>query len=166
MATTAERNERSERGRTEHPRAGEPRPGAAGRGGPPALALHLWQRVGMLAAINVIPLLGSLWLWWQFSYGQAHFRKPIGQEWLWACAVVVIGCLIIASSCWLVMPVARWLRDFPSWHVRHGSWPLWLLPAVAGWLSFLVLYLVAALTVMGSLVMIAAAFWHLVHAMS
>ncbi len=120
----------------------------------------------MLAAINIIPLLGSLWLWWQFSYGQAHFRKPMGQELLWACAVVVIGCLIIASSCWLVMPVARWLRDYPSWHVRHGAWPLWLLPAAAGWLSFLVLYLVAALTVVGSLVVIADGLWHLFTAMS
>jgi hypothetical protein len=155
MTTTAERS-RPEQGRAP----------AAMRGGPPTLALHLWHRVGVLAALNVIPLFGSLWLWWQFSYGHAQFRKPIGQEWLWACAVVVIGCLIIAASCWLVMPVARWLRDYPSWHFRHGAWPVWLLPAAAGWLGFLVLYLVAALTVMGSLVMIAAAFIHLVGAMS
>ena len=60
---------------TREQRGGHERPSGAGRGGPPALALHLWHRVGMLALLNVIPLFGSLWLWWQFKFGHAQFRK-------------------------------------------------------------------------------------------
>lgn len=125
------------------------------------LALHLLRRLGMLAILNVIPLFGGLWLWWQFSYGHAQWRKPMGQEWLWACAIVVVACLVIASSCWLVMPVARWLRDYPSWHFKNGSALIWAVPTVVGWLSYVALYLLAAVTVVGCLVAIGEALYHL-----
>ena len=130
---------------------------ASGRSGPPVLALHLVQRLGMLAVLNIIPLCGGLWLWWQFSYGHAQFRKPMGQEWLWASGIVLIACAVIAATCWLVMPVARWLRDYRSWHFTHRSALLWAVPSVLGWSCWLGLYLCAAVMVVGCLAAIAEA---------
>jgi hypothetical protein len=139
---------------------------APARGGPPALAFHLTRRLSMLAFANVIPLIGGIWLWWQFSYGDAHLRMPVGNKLLWASAVTLIGCLLIAATCWLMMPLARWLRDYPTWQCQHRSWVVWSIPAALGWLSFLAIYLLAAVTVVACLVIISYSLWDLFTALS
>jgi hypothetical protein len=80
--------------------------------------------------------------------------------------VTLIGCLLIAATCWLMMPFARWLRDYPTWQCQHRSWVVWSIPAALGWLSFLAIYLLAAVTVVACLVIISYSLWDLFTALS
>jgi hypothetical protein len=106
---------------------------------PPRLRLHLAHHLKMLAMLNIIPLLGGLYLWWQYSQGKITLRKPISEEsWITLFVVLIAGALF-AVSCWFVLPIARWLRDNPAWHFRHGNRALWALPALGGWLAWLTL---------------------------
>jgi hypothetical protein len=139
----------------------EPTSADAGIGRPPALSLHLTRRLGMLAMCNVIPLIGGLYVWYQVGSGHATLRTPAGHEWMWISATVLVACLVLALTCWLVMPLARWVRDYPTWQFRHRAKLLWLVPMVGGWCGWLALYLLGAATTLACVVVVGTGLWHL-----
>jgi hypothetical protein len=122
-------------------------------GGPPRLDLQLWRRARLLLLLNCIPLLGGLVVllyWWQ---GKITF-KPMSTSSMTTVAILIGACIIFAVAVWIVLPMARWLREYPLWHFRSGSRVLWLVPVIAGTVVWLALALVGVLASLGALVLI------------
>lgn len=134
---------------------------AGAHGKPPALNLRIGARLGMLAMFNIIPLIGGLWVWYQLGTGNATMRTPAGHEWLWISAIVLVACMIMALTSWMVMPIGRWLRDYPTWQFRNRSQLVWFVPAVAGWSAWLAIYLIGAATTLACVVVAGSGLWHL-----
>ena len=111
------------------------RPGVAG---PPRLDLRLWRRAKMILLLNVVPMAVAGYIalgWWQ---GRLHFR-PGAQHSLVILGVVLGACVLFAIAVWVVLPLARWLRDYPLWHVRHGAGIRWWIPMALGTIAWVVL---------------------------
>ena len=123
--------------------------------GPPRLDLRLWRRAKMLVLLNCLPLLvgGVIALgWWQ---GRLTLRAGSGQS-LVALGAMLGACVLFAVAMWVLLPIARWLRDYPLWHVRNGSALRWFVPTVLGTLAWIGLGMagiaaaLAALALLGS----------------
>jgi hypothetical protein len=121
----------------------------------PQLRFHLARHLKLLLILNILPLLTGLYLWWQYRQGRISLRKPISEEsWLTLVVVVAAGA-VFAATCWLVMPLARWLRDYPTWGFTHGNRLLWSLPLVGGWLTWLMLSATALIAAIACVVVAA-----------
>ena len=109
----------------------------------------------MLVLLNCLPLLvgGVIALgWWQ---GRLTLRAGSGQS-LVALGAMLGACVLFAVAMWVLLPIARWLRDYPLWHVRNGSALRWFVPTVLGTLAWIGLGMagiaaaLAALALLGS----------------
>lgn len=129
------------------------RPARTAAGGPPRLDLQLWRRARLLLLLNCIPLLGglvALLSWWQ---GRITF-KPLSTGSMTTIAILIGACIVFALAVWIVLPLARWLREYPLWRFRHGSRVLWLLPTALGTAAWLVLAIAGAIASLGALALI------------
>lgn len=121
--------------------------------GPPRLRLHVGHHLKVLMVLNVLPLFGVAWLWWQWRAGHVTLRS-MSEESKTTLIVVLVCGITFAVIAWFVMPVARWLRDYPLWHVRHGASLLWWIPTALGamaWCGLGLLGMVSALTALALL---------------
>lgn len=121
----------------------------------PQLRLHLGRHLKLLLILNVLPLLTGIYLWWQWRQGHLTLRKPISEDSWWTLVVVIVAGAVFAATCWLVMPVARWMRDYPAWGFAHGNRLWWSLPLIGGWLTWLTLSMTALIAVLACVVVAA-----------
>lgn len=130
--------------------AGDDKPAAKGgakrsepaSGGPPPLTLGLLHKLKILALANVVPLFLAAWLGWAWYQGTITFDiERLGSRGAVALVLLVACCAALAVSSWFIMPLARWLRDYPAWHYHHRSSSLWLVPTATGYLIWLVTWL-------------------------
>lgn len=125
-------------------------PGVAG---PPRLDLRLWQRAKMLLLLNGLPLMVVGFVahgWWQ---GRYTFRAGSIQS-LIAIGIVLGTCALFAVAMWVLLPLARWLRDYPLWHLRNSPSPRWLALAGLGTLAWIGLGLVGAVSALAALALL------------
>jgi hypothetical protein len=59
------------------------------------------------------------------------------------------------------MPVARWLRVYPTWHLRRGPAWAWIVPTCGGWLAWIALSLAGALAAAAALLVAGLGIWRL-----
>jgi hypothetical protein len=128
-------------------------------GSPPQLKTNFWRGVKTLALINILPILGLIYLGIGWYRGTIQIRSDVGSQQIVIIAFVVIACTVIALSSWLVMPTARWMRDFPAWHFRHRSRVAWFLPMIAGAISWFVLMAIGISACLVSAYVIASGAW-------
>ncbi len=141
----------------------EPRRGAkkiAASNGPPRLQLHLLHHFKVMMTLNILPLIGGLYLWWQWREGRVTMRSMSGESQSILIVVIVSG-LAFAVIAWFIMPVARWLRDYPTWHFRHGPAWAWFIPTCGGWAAWIILSLAGILAAGLALVISAVGIWNL-----
>lgn len=132
--------------------AGPSRPG----GGPPRLDLKVIERLKLLALANALPLFAlaigiPMWL-----SGRITLRPEAGAG-LLPVLILLGACVVLCLSCWMILPLAQWLRARPRWHYVHGSKALWLFPAVIGWGAGFLLRLAAFLSGAAALALIGVA---------
>jgi len=129
---------------------------------PPRLKTQFWSGIKLMLLMNILPLMGVLWLAWGWYRGRVSFARMTSEHVVTIIAVVLF-CVVIASSYWFVMPFARWLRDYPAWQMRHAGAVRWFIPAIAGFVCWLVL-LIGCVAATGALLfVIATAVWRLAH---
>ena len=127
---------------------------------PPRLRLHLGHHLKVLLVLNVLPLLGGIWLWWQWREGRVTLRT-ISEESKSTLLVVLVAGVAFAVIAWLVMPVARWLRDYPTWHLRRGPAWAWIIPTCGGWLAWFALTTAGMLAAAAAILVAGLGIWHL-----
>lgn len=141
---------REPRRKTQDP--GPRRPGAS-LSGPPRLDLKVIERLKLLAFANIIPL-GALaigipmWL-----SGRITLRPEAGAG-LLPILVMLGACVVLCLSCWMILPLATWLRARPRWHYVHGNKVIWALPALIGAIAGILLRLIAGLSAVASLLLV------------
>ncbi len=112
---------------------------------PPRLRFHFMQRIQMLLLINTIPIIVGIGLVIGYYQGYVHvvgFEE--GRHGL-AAAVILGACIILGLSWWIIIPVARWLHDYPRWFFRRESKLFWFLPYCSGALIYGLTWLVCML---------------------
>ncbi|MDA3960273.1 MAG: hypothetical protein PF961_05755 [Planctomycetota bacterium] len=134
------------------------------RGGPPRLRLDLFGKLKVLALANVIPLTMVTWLGLGIYQGDVAIRTDVPVAKVgFICAVLLISCLVIGVSSWILLPVVRWLRDYPRWFLDHdGSAALWLVPAGVGWVIWFGSYIVVTVCAIASIGLIVVGLWALI----
>jgi hypothetical protein len=128
--------------------------------GPPRLRLHLMHHLKVLMLLNIVPLLGGLYLWWQWSQGKLSL-SGMNEESRATMVVVLVCCVAFAVISWFVLPLARWLRDYPTWHIRRGPVWAWIIPTASGWLAWGVLSVVGIVGAAVSILICVIAIVHL-----
>ncbi len=128
--------------------------------GPPRLRLHLGHHLKVLMMLNILPLVGGLYVWWQWRQGRVTWRAMSSESQSTLVVVVICG-VAFAVIVWLVMPVARWLRDYPTWHLRRGPAWAWVIPAGGGWTAWLVLSLAGLLAAAAAVLLAGLGIWNL-----
>ena len=126
----------------------------ARRNGPPRLQLHIFERLKVLLLINIIPIFIGVILAWNYSQGKLELRLFEESHGL-AAFVVLASCLIIGISWWVIIPCAKWLRNYPRGVYRHESKAVWVLPYVCGsviWGLLWVLCTLAGLIACGGMI--------------
>jgi hypothetical protein len=121
--------------------------------GPPRLSLPLARNLGLMLLVNIIPISVMIW-----AFAGAKDRPGLDPRMKRVALGIVCACLVVAVTAWLVLPIARWLRDYPRWCYLHRSPWLWLLPTVAGFLAWMALATCAIAAVLAALVTIVSAF--------
>lgn len=134
--------------------------GSNGTNGPPRLQFHLLHHFKMMMMLNILPLIGGLYLWWNWRAGRVTMRSMSGESQSILIVVVVSG-LAFAVIAWFVMPIARWLRDYPTWHLRHGPAWAWLIPTCGGWAAWIILSTAGILAAGLALFITAVGMWNL-----
>lgn len=120
--------------------------------GPPKLRLRLGNRLKVMLIANALPLVGALYLGWGYWRGEIGLAEGVSASRLiMSLLMLVASCVILAGTGWILMPLARWLRDYPLWHFRRKSRLLWAVPTVGGWSAYLfcVIGAIAALMAAG-----------------
>jgi hypothetical protein len=130
--------------------------------GPPRLTIPLWRNLGMMLLVNCIPIAAMVWAFVRWD-GGPHLRQDLDRRLLAVTVGSLSACAVVAVAAWLVLPIARWLRDYPKWCFLHRSAALWFLPAVGGFLLWMVLAIAALVAVLASVVGIGYALLQLVH---
>lgn len=128
--------------------------------GPPRLQLHLLHHFKVMMMLNILPVIGGLYLWWNWREGRVTMRSMSGESQSILIVVVVSG-LAFAVIAWFVMPIARWLRDYPTWHFRHGLAWVWLIPTCGGWAAWSILSLAGILAAGLALFITGVGIWNL-----
>lgn len=127
---------------------------------PPRLRLHLGYHLKLLLVLNLLPIIGGIWLAWQLHTGRATLRE-FSQESQTTLVIVVACGVVLALSSWFVMPVARWLRDYPTWHLRRGPAWAWIIPTCGGWLAWIALSTIGMLAAASAILVAGLGIWHL-----
>ena len=130
-------------------------PDLSGYERPPALQLKLLEKLGLLAVINVIPIIGSLYVFEKWWRGQITFTDT---DVLWVGLAVVVAAVVYITCFWLLMPTAKWFREYTLWHYRRKSTTVWLIPTVVAytfwvltWIFCIVMGVTAITAMYGSL---------------
>jgi hypothetical protein len=139
-------------------RRGAPAPTATPA--PPRLRFHLGHHLKLLLVLNIFPLLAGIWMWWNLHTGKATL-KEFSQESKTTLVIVLVAGVIFALTAWFVMPLARWLRDYPTWHLRRGPAWAWIIPTCSGWLAWLALSTAGMLACAATLMVAGLGLWHL-----
>ena len=105
---------------------------------PPRLRFHVLKHAKMLMLFNIMPIACSIYLYWQWRVGNITFKTVSEESRTTGIAVIVAG-ISFAVVCWFMMPVANWLRDYPTWHLRRSSPLVWLAPTIGGWMLWAVM---------------------------
>jgi hypothetical protein len=100
-------------------------------GSPPRLRFHVLKRVKMLLLFNIMPLICTTYLYWQWQVGNVTFKTISEESRITFIAVIIAGIFFI-TVCWFLMPIAIWLRDYPACHLRFLSVLWWIVPAIGG----------------------------------
>ena len=130
--------------------------GAGAVAGPPRLTLPVWRNLGVMAVANLLPLAALGWFFIGYDPVQGLHLRPHAAGLTSAIVAVVAACAMIALAAWVLMPLARWLRAYPRWRLRHSRlWYLWLLPVALGDVTWLAVMSVAVVVVALSIVVVA-----------
>ncbi len=150
-----------------HPDPAKPRttatqsPSSASIGHPPRLELRIVRHIKILLLLNILPLAALAWVgyaWWQkkieFNTGQFSNRN-------WLTLAVILGsCVVIALAAWVILPIARWLRDYPRWHFAHSP-TTWFVPMLGGYCLWATLCGLGFLAIGGAGAVIVTGVYHL-----
>lgn len=139
-------------------RRGDERGGGRGKlrsaDDPPELNLQLGRKLGILLLANTVPIIVLIWLGYAIFFNDNV--RVVADPAIWQVLLyVVMACVVIGTITWVVMPMARWCRDYPIWHFQRGSKLAWFVPAAAGIAIWAIAWLVClALAVSAVLVII------------
>jgi hypothetical protein len=127
---------------------------------PPRLKLNLGHHLKVLLVLNVLPILGVIYVWWQWRAGRVTLRS-MNEESKTTLIVVLLSGVAFAVIVWFIMPVARWLRDYPTWHLRRGPAWAWIIPTCGGWLAWLTLSAAGMLAAAAAILVSGLGIWNL-----
>ena len=105
--------------------------------GPPKLKLRLVKRIQFLLLANILPIGVGAWLAWGYYNGTVQFAEFDRFGFLATIVIMVVSCGILVATTWVILPFARWLRDYPNWHFERRSQIVWAVPAALGWVAWL-----------------------------
>ena len=88
--------------------------------GPPKLRLRLLKRMQFLLLANILPIAVGGWLAYGYYSGTVKFAEFDRFGFLATILVLVVSCGILVAT-WVVLPIAKWLRDYPQWHYERKS---------------------------------------------
>jgi hypothetical protein len=134
---------------------------AQGQGGsPPRLRFHILHHAKMLMMLNILPIMCTIYLWWQYRAGNVTF-KTISEESRTTALVVVVAGISFAIVCWFIMPIANWLRDYPTWHLRRSNSLIWIIPTVGGWMLWIIIGIVGIMAGGAAIIITVMGIWRL-----
>ena len=127
---------------------------------PPRLRLHLRHHLSLLLVLNILPITGALYVWWEWRAGRVTLRT-MDEASRTTLVIVLLSGVAFAVIVWFIMPLARWLRDYPAWHLRRGPAWAWIIPTCSGWLAWAALTLAGALAAAAAVLVAGLGLWHL-----
>jgi hypothetical protein len=128
---------------------------------PPRLQLHLVKRLKFVLLVNALPLVAGTIITWLWVNGSITFGRFSADELLGRVLILLASLVVVGLSWWVLIPVARWGRDYPMWYFRHESRLIWALPAALGWLTWVGLYVLSAFLTIVSLLVLVLGLWQL-----
>jgi hypothetical protein len=127
---------------------------------PPRLRFHVFKHAKMLLLFNILPIICSIYLFWQWRVGHITFRTISEESRATGAAVIVAG-VSFAVVCYFLMPIAYWLRDNPTWHLRRSGSPRWILPTICGWMLWTIIGIFGILAAGAAVVVCVIGIWRL-----
>ncbi len=127
---------------------------------PPRLRFHVLKHAKMLLLLNIMPIGCSIYLYWQWRIGNITFKTVSEESRTTGIAVILAG-ISFAVVCWFMMPIANWLRDYPTWHLRRSSPYIWLAPTIGGWMLWVVIGIAGILAGAGAVFVCVLGIWRL-----
>jgi hypothetical protein len=141
-------------------------PAVVGNEQPPKLQTKLWQGLKLLMLINLLPILGLAYLGMAWYNGKVALKADVTSKHVMTILFVLGGCMVIAVSSWFVMPLARWIKAYPTWHFRKQSRIAWFLPMLAGHLGWALCCLIGAAATLASVAVILTGLWQMIASMA
>jgi hypothetical protein len=126
---------------------------------PPKLQLEFFKNLGILLLINIIPILGGIYILYHTFTGRMRFKNL---DFLPGLLYILAFSSVLIFFFWVMLPIAKWLRDYSWWHYMHRSIIIWLIPSGVSFLIWIgavftcfimagMLVLIAASTFLGML---------------
>ncbi len=108
----------------------------------PTLKLELLQKLGILAVVNIIPIVICVILLGKWLREEIVMTDVDG---LWAALVVIAAAIIYVFSFWMLMPTAKWFKEYTLWQLKHGALIAWAIPSVFAYIMWVITWVFCAL---------------------
>ena len=135
------------------------------RGGPPRLRLGLIKKFKALLIANVIPFIIIAYLIYGYKTGQIGLRDDVDYgDVAVTLGALFLACVILGASSWVVLPIGKWLCDYPAWHMRNSSAAVWAIPWLLGYAIYGVIWILVLACLITAVAVIILAFTRLLFA--
>jgi hypothetical protein len=119
---------------------------------PPRLQLNFFKNLGILLLINIVPILGGIYILYHTFTGKMRFKNL---EFLPGLLYILAFASVLIFFFWVVLPIVKWLRDYSWWHSVNRSVVIWGLPAAVSFVIWTAA-VIASFIIAGMLVLVAA----------
>ena len=104
----------------------------------PALKLDLLRKLGILIVVNILPLVVCLVVFAKWMKGEIVITNV---NVVWAAAILFAASVIYVLCFWMLMPTAKWFKEYAFWQYQQGTSALWFLPLVLSHILWLVTWI-------------------------
>lgn len=107
----------------------------------PTLKLELLQKLGILAVVNIIPIVICVILLGKWLREKIVMTDVDG---LWAALIVLAASVIYVICFWMLMPTAKWFKEYTLWQLKHGALIAWVIPFAFAYIMWIITWIFCA----------------------
>ena len=114
----------------------------SGEGQRPILKLRLFEKLGILVVVNIIPIVICVTLLGKWLREEIVITDVDG---LRAALILLVASAIYVFCSWMLMPTAKWFKEYTIWQFRHGISLVWSLPLALAYIMWIITWIFCAL---------------------
>ncbi len=107
-------------------------------GRPPTLKLDLIHKLSILIVVNIIPIIICLIVFVKWYRNEIVITNTNA---IWAALVVLVASIVYVMCFWMLMPTAKWFKEYAFWQFQKGTSAIWFLPLVFAHILWLVTWI-------------------------